>query len=1237
MSDTKMHEIKAGMSGSDVASNLYTDLTYLESKVNVASDIIQELPKSVKHVSSPDELNAVTLSGFTTGDFVYCDSNNRYYRLGEGGDWEKAIILYIGDSAPADESQLWYDTSDSYESLASDDDTLSIINATLHDLQERLETLEQIPKTGIIPDKITNSERVEIATSAEAEAPSGVTTSGETIESTEERPDTDGTTTTVKAVCAKCGLQSVFATNAKELINGELCFFTDTTESNRRLAVYYGGTFYPVALKGEGGSSSSGSGGGSSSGSLSLDALYDSVLEYLVFTNGSTPTKIFVDDNNQLRVREINKTARLVGDLDSTWKNYVSGLLCINEVYCGGVDSTGEADVSEDKLCTHNFVELANASDNDINLKGCYLLYTDGSKRNESDNGVNWQELPLEGIIKAGSTFLIRGAKCNTSKTAIIDVDTYDMEWNKRQTVSGIWTETNIPLAFQQGTASFFLCVGSTDLTDSLIQLNNKENKLSNPWSSKSILLGYIDSCGFGTGSFPEGSSVYLVKDSKSQVIANWDNVLFARWYMLEPAKQGNKEYSKRTTTGLWTHIFLDRQTSHIGDSSIQYYYDDQLKRKYTPQASYMNKNFFNIKTTFTDKEPNMVNITFGRQATAKGDGTDASNGATRCFNWVSVGNYDEFVEIRKVDSETWSKYYSITENNKDNSDAINTYIEFYKRLRWMSPDGQWVTTHKAIVSGFVKGEYEYRIGRDRDKLYLSDVMTFTVVADDDVKSFSYIQTTDQQGFNWVEYQAWKKTAYWILNNEKNYNFTINTGDITQSGNRPSEWLDYYDGRQYLRDKEEMFSIGNNDLCGHEYTKLTDGNDATSKYNHINVLRYFCFELDPENVSYVETTDEATYVTFDTLPNATSTSEGYVQVGDVKYKKVNNHFFDWSPNLDNSYENIPIYSTYSFNYGNYHFVSLNSEMAQASSKMYYNWLMLSDAGDKTCAQTSNAKIEDWLKKDLQIWKGLNDSDEISGCSKCIVYMHEMPFTIVTWDYLAKSSERNGSHLNYLNSNGNYRFSRLFKKYGIRLVMGGHKHTYSISKPIYDAPDLYITDNAKNENIDFLGGAVNASLAKMPVIQVTDESQILTSSDYTNFARYEVVSKFDAPTYVMCQASGYKLVSNKEQPSGSQYTIPWLLSYFKAKTSAASPKENYLQHYPMYIRYDLTEDSITVTAKQVGNIWVHDAEETKATYDFNQQNTNIFAKAMTLSQVTDADASIYSSSDTTNKESYLISL
>jgi hypothetical protein len=121
----------------------------------------------------------------------------------------------------------------------------------------------------------------------------------------------------------------------------------------------------------------------------------------------------------------------------------------------------------------------------------------------------------------------------------------------------------------------------------------------------------------------------------------------------------------------------------------------------------------------------------------------------------------------------------------------------------------------------------------------------------------------------------------------------------------------------------------------------------------------------------------------------------------------------------------------------------------------------------------------------------------------------MPFTIVTWSFMNGTSARAGSHLNTLNNYGEYRFSRLFKKYGIRLVIGGHKHTYCMTKPIYDAPDGYISNNTINSSVDFMG-TVDSALSRKPVIQVTSASDVQTN----DFARYEVVDKITAPVYVM---------------------------------------------------------------------------------------------------------------------------
>ena len=78
------------------------------------------------------------------------------------------------------------------------------------------------------------------------------------------------------------------------------------------------------------------------------------------------------------------------------------------------------------KYVVHNFIELANGSNSDINLNGLMLLYTDGTLYGNGHNGFKWKTLKLDGIIKAGSTYLIRGQRCNTNKSAFIEVNSYD-------------------------------------------------------------------------------------------------------------------------------------------------------------------------------------------------------------------------------------------------------------------------------------------------------------------------------------------------------------------------------------------------------------------------------------------------------------------------------------------------------------------------------------------------------------------------------------------------------------------------------------------------------------------------------------------------------------------------------------------------------------------------------------------------------------------------------------------
>ena len=117
---------------------------------------------------------------------------------------------------------------------------------------------------------------------------------------------------------------------------------------------------------------------------------------------------------------------------------------------------------------------------------------------------------------------------------------------------------------------------------------------------------------------------------------------------------------------------------------------------------------------------------------------------------------------------------------------------------------------------------------------------------------------------------------------------------------------------------------------------------------------------------------------------------------------------------------------------------------------------------------------------------------------------------------------------------------------------------------------------------------------------------------------------------MSQATGYKLVSNKELPSSNDNRTPWLLAYYP-QTSAG--KVNGGQYEPMYLRYDLTDNTITITAKQVLNIWL------KQKFNYNSQQLEQTISNMTLSDqnslTLDADYNIYKSGST--REKYIIYL
>lgn len=150
----------------------------------------------------------------------------------------------------------------------------------------------------------------------------------------------------------------------------------------------------------------------------------------------------------------------------------------------------------------------------------------------------------------------------------------------------------------------------------------------------------------------------------------------------------------------------------------------------------------------------------------------------------------------------------------------------------------------------------------------------------------------------------------------------------------------------------------------------------------------------------------------------------------------------------------------------------------------------------------------------------------------IAYMHELPFCIVVGDSstgvavartIANGSKLNNSFVDGVgktpdssddanNFVGGCNFSEFFQTHNIKLCLGGHKHTYSLSYPTKEN----IT-NSDTRTVDY----------NNPIVDETGG---------------------DGVVYAMCQATGYKLVSNKELPGSG---IAWLKKYFPMKAGGSA--------------------------------------------------------------------------------------
>lgn len=1029
------------------------------------------------------------LEDIEPGQMVYIKTLDEFRYAKDDGSWGILNNIVVSETEPSTET-LWIDPTGDAE--INQVGNLTNVRQSIATLQKQMEKVIQILYYGAIAGDSSIGARTQLMSAATPINPNQDQEEEEESLSTQIEPN--HLLYTVPNLSIKIDTLANFAANYRNLVSGELIWISDKNS----LYIYVDGKFIPI------------SNGSTPDVPIIDDDMTQEDIEKLYFNHlGFINAK---EEQYRMEVNEngniiVYNTANYDGNIGNkgAYGSYISDYLRINSIFLGGLNTK----LDSFSACSHNYVELANASNSDINLNGIYLLY-------RAPGVDEWDSLALRGFIKAGSTFLIQGDRCSYKSNVTLDALAPDMIWNKNGN----------PIQFDNGGGCFYLVCSDggkfyrdTDLVD-LLGLAGYT-----PYSSTGVPVGYIDFVGIKTGNTTytipaEGGKPLTVKSAE-----NPKDCIFVRSFPLDPCSQAQKTNDKKASSSLWTYINMSTR----GSDEFPYY-SEQDKQLFTPKGSILSKGIFGVRTTFNPNKPNMLNITFGIQA------TDAGQGATRCFNWVSVGYYDEYIEYKKS-SEQWenaTKVYSIVKGNTYEDSNINTFIDIYSRIKWVTTNGTAVTTHKAIVRGLTSGTYDVRVRRDNSD-YVGDIRSFTVRSDSEVTNFSFAHTTDQQAFNFYEYQAWTKAAYAININHPDIHFTINTGDMTQNGNRENEWLDYYNGRKNLQNIEDMVTIGNNDLCGITPYILGDGNASKYKINHKNIQYYYCFELSESNKPIF------TYQHSDKIDSKL--------IGDViSYDDTTFQYY------------MP--SLYSFNYGKYHFICLNSEFAPNTYSCYYNDANISDL----FKQHAYYNMYKWLEKDYD------------ASRNNVAYMHELPFCIVvgsadtgaaTPRTISNGSKLNNSFMdgvlktpNSQDSRDTYtggcNFSEFFQTHNIKLCLGGHKHTYSLSYPTKENVSGSGTSRVVNYN--------------SPLIDTTGG---------------------DGVVYAMCQATGYKLVSNKELPGSG---IAWLRKYFPMSPGNVASTS---QYYPMYSIFNIVSNAINMQSYTVYNIYYENG--TKATsFDINNQ-------------------------------------
>lgn len=781
----------------------------------------------------------------------------------------------------------------------------------------------------------------------------------------------------------------------------------------------------------------------------------------LLSTDNVTTYRITVDPEGNLMVVKVEEDDEESQKPGPAGSENLKGLM-ISMAYAGPADATEEST----NICSHSYIELYNGTGGDINLKGCSLQI----------GTTTWEKvIPLKGIIPAKGCYLVRLnplASLSSSETKVkitdYDLDAYALDNEIKLTSDGF---------------KIYLCVSNT-----VVNVNNPYD--TNNGTIGSSIIGYIDLLGVG---YYEDNGI-TVNAGELKAGANAPRLINSnrgvyRKFLADPNINGLGDTNNNTSDFLpfdYTSTQSPLTSNSIGNSQVLY---KPWCSAYGAKTTYYNK------TKLNGDKPNMPTFSLGESP------------STRTFNWVSVTDAIEYLYYRLSGTDNWT----IVE-----ADQEERYGKQF--IQNVMADGSSFYVHKVILRDLASGKYEWKIVREGSN-YASDIFTFVVNAEslESDGSFTFCQVSDQQGWIYNEYEPWSIAMQRIINkaNEgnssefpagidstNNIHFLLNTGDMTQNGNRLNEWLDYYNSAiTILPNVAQMNCIGNNDLCPGYKNGV-----ANNKVEPTTFEYFYTYEYSSDD-------------------NIAASQQITNSNGELEFMK----------------------SVYAFDYGCTHFVCINSNNYIEEQKAWFEAHMT--------AVRAREIQPSWV----------------------IVYTHDAPFNIMvkqpnhstttfqaTWEDVGKTGMRDTS----LNQQGTrdpekmFAWSRLFEKYEVDLVLSGHKHTYSRTYPLIENT---IDEEIADTSLNTLG------------VQVSPWKPL-----YTTEGRYIEVNgeSKKGVIYVMTQATGFKLQSNKDKPVPG---IEWLASYFPASVEGSTATVNSDQKKPTFIMWNITPEKISMTTYQIPNL------------------------------------------------------